>query len=99
MGVFLQVDEFEMHDKNSTLWGWPGMSPLALDETGHGVPQFPLPQGPKLCAQTYLPNTTQRTICCVLACIKAYPGNTLLQGECLAACLEQPFNPPTMCPK
>jgi len=29
MGVFLQVDEFEYHDRGSTLWGWGGQSPVA----------------------------------------------------------------------
>jgi len=38
MGVFTAVDEFEMQDSDSTLWGWPGMNPIAgSDPTGRGV--------------------------------------------------------------
>jgi RHS repeat-associated protein len=28
MGAFLQIDEFEYHGRNSTLWGWAGQSPV-----------------------------------------------------------------------
>jgi len=28
LGAFLSVDEFEFHDKKSTLWGWPRMNPI-----------------------------------------------------------------------
>ena len=39
MGVFLQVDEFEMHDRRSTLWGWPHMNPIRTrDPSGKGDP-------------------------------------------------------------
>jgi RHS repeat-associated protein len=41
MAVFLAVDEFEFQRETSTLWGWPGTSPLRFeDPSGHygGMP-------------------------------------------------------------
>jgi RHS repeat-associated protein len=39
LGIFLSVDEFEMHDAKTTLWGWPNQSPVRYaDTTGHGYP-------------------------------------------------------------
>src|SRR5260221_5497676 len=36
MGAFLSIDEYAYHDRNSTLWGWPGQNPLSWsDPTGH----------------------------------------------------------------
>jgi len=37
LGAFLSVDEFRYHSAKTTLWGWPGMSPVRLgDPQGHG---------------------------------------------------------------
>jgi len=36
LGAFLSVDELAYHDRNSTLWGWPGQNPMVYaDPTGH----------------------------------------------------------------
>jgi RHS repeat-associated protein len=37
LGAFLSIDELRMHDNNTTLWGWPGQSPVHLsDPFGRG---------------------------------------------------------------
>jgi RHS repeat-associated protein len=49
MGVFLQIDEFEEHDSNSTLWAWGNQNPARfLDPSGRqsggvGLPPTPEP--------------------------------------------------------
>ncbi len=36
VGAFLSVDEYAYHDRNSTLWGWPGQNPVRWrDPSGH----------------------------------------------------------------
>ena len=38
LGIFLTIDEYEFHDGNSTLWGWPNQNPIKLaDPTGQGM--------------------------------------------------------------
>ena len=34
LGIFLSIDEFEEHHENTTLWGWPGQSPIRFRDTG-----------------------------------------------------------------
>ncbi len=39
LGVFLSVDEFRFISGRTTLWGWPGQSPIRFrDPSGHYVP-------------------------------------------------------------
>jgi hypothetical protein len=35
MGAFLTIDQYAYQDANSTLWGWPGQSPVVGDPSGH----------------------------------------------------------------
>ncbi len=43
VGVFSAIDELAYHDARSTLWGWPGQSPVRWsDPYGRGV----TPRGP-----------------------------------------------------
>ena len=35
LGIFLTVDEYEFHDVNSTLWGWPNQNPVRFRDP-HG---------------------------------------------------------------
>ena len=38
LGAFLQIDDYRMHDNESTLWGWPKQSPVRFgDPRGRGV--------------------------------------------------------------
>ena len=40
LGVFLEIDEFDHHDLNSTLWGWPSQSPSRYrDPSGRDAEQ------------------------------------------------------------
>jgi len=32
LGVFLSIDEYEFHDRKSTLWGWPNQNPVRFDD-------------------------------------------------------------------
>jgi len=44
LGVFLQVDLFEMQDPNSVLWGWAGQNPVRRrDPSGHDSCGSPYP--------------------------------------------------------
>jgi RHS repeat-associated protein len=46
LGLFLSIDEYKFHDRKSTLWSWPGMSPVRLmDPSGRTplLPPFPSP--------------------------------------------------------
>ena len=37
LGAFLAIDEYEYHDSESTLWGWPNQNPVRYaDPTGRG---------------------------------------------------------------
>ena len=78
LGVFLSVDEFEEHDRRSTLWGWPRQNPVRFrDPSGHE----PAPLGPRgacmfLCGVFHLvclANGVRVATCDMLAvgCIKA----------------------------
>jgi YD repeat-containing protein len=38
MTTFLNLDEYQYHDPNSTLWGWPGQNPVRIaDPYGRGI--------------------------------------------------------------
>ena len=38
LGSFLSVDEFDWHDPNTTLWGWPNQNPITFaDPNGRGI--------------------------------------------------------------
>jgi RHS repeat-associated protein len=38
LGVFLSIDDFDMHDEKTTLWGWPNQNPVRfIDYSGRGV--------------------------------------------------------------